>query len=156
MREKKTGFWETFILFAIVLVILQTLLEEVAVTAGWTVRVRHFLAFSGLFFDVVFTIEYLVRQTLAAVRRQGMRYFFRERGWIDLLSSVPLLLLDSLPRTLAIVLGSDSAAECVPSVPPVDCSAPIALEWDEAFKKMNDPSGRAVASVHEQAYEKPA
>jgi asparagine synthase (glutamine-hydrolysing) len=50
--------------------------------------------------------------------------------------------------------GSDSAAECVPSVPSVACSTPIALEWDEAFKKMNDPSGRAVASVHEQAYEK--
>lgn len=110
MREKKTGFWETFILFAIVLVIVQTLLEDIAVTAGWTVRVRHFLAFSGLFFDVVFTIEYLVRQTMAAVRRQGLRYFFRERGWIDLLSSVPLLLLNSLPQTLAIVLGSDAAA----------------------------------------------
>lgn len=50
--------------------------------------------------------------------------------------------------------GSDSAAECVPSVPSVACSTPIALEWDEAFKKMNDPSGRAVASVHEQAYDK--
>ncbi|MEA4981119.1 MAG: asparagine synthase B [Paludibacter sp.] len=49
--------------------------------------------------------------------------------------------------------GSDSAAECVPSVPSVACSTPIALEWDEAFKKMNDPSGRAVASVHEQAYD---
>jgi len=49
---------------------------------------------------------------------------------------------------------SDSAALCVPSVPSVACSTPIALEWDEAFKKMNDPSGRAVKSVHEQAYNK--
>ena len=48
--------------------------------------------------------------------------------------------------------GSDQAASCVPSVPSVACSTPIALEWDEAFKKQNDPSGRAVASVHEQAY----
>ncbi|MDD4922013.1 MAG: asparagine synthase B [Bacteroidales bacterium] len=47
---------------------------------------------------------------------------------------------------------SDSAARCVPSVPSVACSTPIALEWDEAFKKMNDPSGRAVKSVHDQAY----
>ncbi|QIG90545.1 asparagine synthase B [Chryseobacterium sp. POL2] len=46
---------------------------------------------------------------------------------------------------------SDSAASCVPSVPSVACSTPIALEWDEAFKKMNDPSGRAV-KVHETAY----
>ncbi len=49
---------------------------------------------------------------------------------------------------------SDSAAQCVPSVPSVACSTPIALEWDEAFKKMVDPSGRAVAGVHEQSYEK--
>lgn len=47
---------------------------------------------------------------------------------------------------------SDSAAACVPSVPSVACSTPIALEWDEAFKKMNDPSGRAVQTVHQQAY----
>lgn len=46
---------------------------------------------------------------------------------------------------------SDSAAATVPSVPSVACSTPIALEWDEAFKKMNDPSGRAV-KVHETAY----
>jgi asparagine synthase (glutamine-hydrolysing) len=26
------------------------------------------------------------------------------------------------------------------------------LEWDEAFKNMNDPSGRAVANVHDDAY----
>jgi asparagine synthase (glutamine-hydrolysing) len=48
--------------------------------------------------------------------------------------------------------SSDSAASCVPSVPSVACSTPIALEWDEAFKKMVDPSGRAVAGVHEQSY----
>jgi len=26
------------------------------------------------------------------------------------------------------------------------------LEWDESFKNMNDPSGRAVAQVHDDAY----
>ena len=47
---------------------------------------------------------------------------------------------------------SDTAALCVPSVPSVACSTPIALEWDEAFKNINDPSGRAVAQVHDEAY----
>lgn len=46
---------------------------------------------------------------------------------------------------------SDTASACVPSVPSVACSTPIALEWDEAFRKNADPSGRAVAGVHEQA-----
>ena len=47
---------------------------------------------------------------------------------------------------------SEAAALSVPSVPSVACSTPIALEWDEAFKNMNDPSGRAVAKVHDEAY----
>ena len=46
---------------------------------------------------------------------------------------------------------SDSAARCVPSEASVACSTAIALEWDAAFKNMNDPSGRAVAGVHEHA-----
>ena len=47
---------------------------------------------------------------------------------------------------------SEAAALSVPSVPSVACSTPIALEWDEAFKNQNDPSGRAAATVHEEAY----
>ena len=48
---------------------------------------------------------------------------------------------------------SDAAAWSVPQEPSVACSTKIALEWDEAFKNMNDPSGRAVANVHDDAYE---
>jgi len=47
---------------------------------------------------------------------------------------------------------SETAAATVPSVPSVACSTPIALEWDEAFKNANDPSGRAVKTVHEDSY----
>ena len=47
---------------------------------------------------------------------------------------------------------SDSAARSVPSEASVACSTATALEWDAAFAGMNDPSGRAVKGVHEQAY----
>lgn len=47
---------------------------------------------------------------------------------------------------------SEAAALSVPQEPSVACSTKIALEWDEAFKNMNDPSGRAVSKVHEDAY----
>ena len=47
---------------------------------------------------------------------------------------------------------SDSAARSVPSEASVACSTAIALEWDAAFRNMNDPSGRAVKGVHESAY----
>jgi asparagine synthase (glutamine-hydrolysing) len=48
---------------------------------------------------------------------------------------------------------SESAARCVPSVPSVACSTAEALAWDASFQNLNDPSGRAVKGVHEEAYE---
>lgn len=48
---------------------------------------------------------------------------------------------------------SDSAAKCVPSVPSVACSTPEALAWDASFQNLNEPSGRAVSSVHQGSYE---
>ena len=47
---------------------------------------------------------------------------------------------------------SDRAALSVPQEPSVACSTKIALEWDEAFKNMNEPSGRAILNVHDDAY----
>jgi len=47
---------------------------------------------------------------------------------------------------------SQSAARSVPSVPSVACSTAEALAWDATLQGKNDPSGRAVAGVHEAAY----
>ncbi len=47
---------------------------------------------------------------------------------------------------------SKSAALSVPSVPSVACSTAEALAWDAAFQNVNDPSGRAVSGVHNEAY----
>ena len=47
---------------------------------------------------------------------------------------------------------SEAAALSVPSVPSVACSTPVALAWDKAFQNQNDPSGRAVANVHDKSY----
>lgn len=47
---------------------------------------------------------------------------------------------------------SASAARTVPSVPSVACSTAVALEWDASFKNRIDPSGRAVQTVHTEAY----
>ena len=49
--------------------------------------------------------------------------------------------------------SSEAAALSVPSVPSVACSTPEALEWDEAFKNMNDPSGRSISNIHNESYE---
>ncbi len=45
-----------------------------------------------------------------------------------------------------------SSRATVPGGPSIACSTPAAIAWDEAFKNMVDPSGRAVG-VHNSAYE---
>lgn len=47
---------------------------------------------------------------------------------------------------------SESAAACVPHEASVACSTATALAWDESFRHLNDPSGRAVSGVHDRAY----
>ena len=47
---------------------------------------------------------------------------------------------------------SATAASTVPSVPSIACSSPVALEWDESFKNANEPSGRAIKSIHNDSY----
>ena len=47
-----------------------------------------------------------------------------------------------------------SAAQTVPGGPTVACSTPEATLWDQALQEMNDPSGRAMRSVHQDAYAK--
>lgn len=46
-----------------------------------------------------------------------------------------------------------SAVQTVPYGKSVACSTPTAIAWDEKFKNMADPSGRAVTDVHDDAYE---
>ncbi len=46
---------------------------------------------------------------------------------------------------------SESAARSVPHEASVACSTSVALEWDKAWKNMNEPSGRAVKGIHKEA-----
>jgi len=105
-EKKKSSFIETFILTAILFVIVQTFLEEFAVLDNWNVKARNILVFTGLFFDLLFSIEFLVRQFVAIKRKHGLDYFIRGRGWIDFLSSIPLLLLNSGPHVLFLLASS--------------------------------------------------
>ena len=47
---------------------------------------------------------------------------------------------------------SDSAAKCVPHEAGVACSTAKALEWDAAWKNMDEPSGRSISGVHNDSY----
>ena len=100
---------ESVVIAAILLVLVQTFLEDFAVLAGWDVNVRNKLLLAGFFFDLFFTIEFLVRFYYALMERRVGRYLTLERGWIDFLASIPLLMFNSGPFALTILTGSGMA-----------------------------------------------
>jgi hypothetical protein len=97
---------ETVVVVGIILVLVHTFLDDFAVVAGWGVRARSWLIWAGLGFDLFFTVEFFTRLYIALSNRHGTTYFFRERGWVDFLASIPLLLLNSLPHALALLAGA--------------------------------------------------
>lgn len=104
--RKIIGFLENFILAAIVLVIVQTFLYEYAVCSGWSLGARNVLVVSGLVFDLIFSGEFTVRSIAAAKKGKVLRYWLYRRGWVDFLSSWPLLVLDSGPSVYLLFFGT--------------------------------------------------
>lgn len=90
-------FFEGFIFLFIILVIMQTFGEEFAVFRGYSVQVRKYLLIAGFAFDFIFSVEFISRLSVSGKKKKTGTYFAREGGIIDLLSSLPLLLLNSGP-----------------------------------------------------------
>lgn len=106
--SKTRSFLENIVLLAIVLVLVQTFLEDLATVLGWSVASRQALLLAGFFFDLFFTIEFLARAYDAYRYRRLRSYLWFDRGWIDFLASVPLLVLNSGPSVLAMYIGGVS------------------------------------------------
>ncbi|HAK44392.1 MAG TPA: hypothetical protein DCO79_00495 [Spirochaeta sp.] len=105
MDKKNFSIIENIVLAAIFLVLIQTFIEDFAVVAGWSWSIRRILVLTGFCFDIFFTIEFLTR-TYRAISRGNLReYLVTRRGWIDLLASIPLLLLSSGPAAIAVLMG---------------------------------------------------
>ncbi len=97
---KNKTFWENFILVAVFLAVIQTLLDDLSIYMQWSVSARNALLVSALAFDFIFTVEFAVRSILAGKRGPASEYWIHGRGWADFLSSIPLLALCSLPSVL--------------------------------------------------------
>ncbi|MBN1648647.1 MAG: ion transporter [Spirochaetales bacterium] len=104
--KKSTEILENVVIIVIFLVIIQTFLEDFFVLAGASWSFRKILVFSGFFFDLFFTVEFLTRLYNAIIRRQVREYLVDKRGWIDFAASIPLLLLNSGLSVFSLVLGT--------------------------------------------------
>lgn len=108
MSNRRKSVLESIVIIAILLVIVQTFLEDFAVLIGWSWNLRMILVFTGFFFDFFFTVEFLARLYSSVYHGKGGRYLLRESGWIDFMASIPLLLLSSGPAVLAVVRGGSA------------------------------------------------
>lgn len=106
--SKTRGLLENVVIVAIVLVLVQTFLEDLATVLMWSVSVRQTLMILGFIFDVFFTVEFIVRGYDAWRYDRFGEYFWFDRGWIDFLASVPLLVFNSGPAVLALLAGGVS------------------------------------------------
>lgn len=102
--DKKTAgfisFLEGFVTLMILLVLVQTFLEDFMIITSSSYRSVHLIKISAVFFDLFFTIEFFTRLFSAAAKKKTASYFISGGGWIDLIASLPLLLLVSGPYFL--------------------------------------------------------
>ncbi|HCL57381.1 MAG TPA: hypothetical protein DHW82_10295, partial [Spirochaetia bacterium] len=101
-------FIENFITFTIILVIAQTIIEEIAVVSAFSTSFKHALLVSGFIFDLIFSVEFGFRFFYAARNKKTKKYLSSELGWIDFASSIPLLFLNSGPMLYFLFKSGDS------------------------------------------------
>jgi hypothetical protein len=104
----KKGSFELFVFISVILSILFVIAGNMLFYTGWSVRTRNAFLWTGLFFDLVFSVEFLLRSMPAAKDGKFILYIKHETGWIDFLTSIPLLVLYSAPL-LYITLNTEGA-----------------------------------------------
>ena len=102
------SFVENLIIIFIIFVLILTVLDDIAIIYNWPISIRNIMLILGFAFDLIFTIEFVVRIIVNANHKNVGHYFFHQRGWVDLISSVPLLLLDSGPNFFHYLFGGAS------------------------------------------------
>jgi len=110
MNEKSYlgRFFEPLIIVIIFLVILHTFFEEFAIFMEYPASIRRYLIIGSFCFDFIFTVEFFARLFISTKRGNPGRYFSREGGVIDLLSSIPLLILSSGPLLWSTFFGVEA------------------------------------------------
>ena len=99
-------FFETLVMIAIALVIVFTFVEDLAAYLIWDWNMRKILLYVGFGFDLLFTIEFIIRYTASIVRGDTGHYILHKRGWVDFIASVPLLLFNSGPSVYFLLSGA--------------------------------------------------
>ncbi len=96
MANKKT-FLESFIVIMIIVAIIQIFAEDLSRLWAWNISTRTALIIIGFFLDLIFTIEFITRSILSKNKKGWLFYVKHEKGWVDFVSAVPLIVFNSGP-----------------------------------------------------------
>ena len=108
-RQDHFPAWlENLIIVAILLVIAHTIIDDLSIVLNWSGRTRDIIMILGFTFDLFFTAEFVGRGIVSSRTTGFANYIKYERGWVDALSSVPLLLLVSGPAFVYYIIGAES------------------------------------------------
>lgn len=97
---------ENLIIGAIIFALVITVLDEFATVFEFTLTARNSILIASFATDLLFTVEFAARLIVTSRHGAARHYMVHQRGWIDLISSVPLMLLSSGPEVL-IMLNPD-------------------------------------------------
>lgn len=100
---------DNLLLFLIFLSIIQILVEETGIILNWQAPFGLSMVIIGFAFDLIFSIEFIVRSIIALKNKRFKTYFLYENGWIDFIASLPLLLSNSGPLFIVAVTGKTAA-----------------------------------------------
>jgi Ion transport protein len=94
------GIVENFIIVAIIFALVITVLDEFATVLEFSLPLRNIILILSCATDVIFTLEFVARLIVTGRHGAAKHYIVHQRGWIDLISSFPLLILSSGPEVL--------------------------------------------------------
>jgi hypothetical protein len=98
--NKKSPFEKIFnitVFFVVSLSILHMFFEEYTTFMNYHVLIRKILFIAGFCFDVLFTVEFIVRLVISGKNGKIGRYFTQSGGFVDFFSSLPVLVFYSAP-----------------------------------------------------------
>jgi len=106
-RDHFPSIIENIIIVAIVCVIGHTIIEDLGAVYNWPHKTMATILVVGFFFDLFFSMEFIARALISKKRDEFGYYMKYQRGWVDALSSIPLLLLVSGPGVIMLLNGSE-------------------------------------------------
>lgn len=103
-------FIDNLLLLIIFLSIVQLVVDDLGTIKQWGDSFTKWMIYVGFAFDVIFSIEFIVRSITALKRKNFIEYFMYCRGWIDFFASIPLLILSSGPSLIVSLSGQAAAS----------------------------------------------